>query len=171
MKTRSQKRKEKKEKLAKTGRVIRLKKRLTRIHKKKCAEQQDSHMTAIMEAYILKRKAERRAERERLAAEAAANADASGVITNNESTETAALSNGTTEGMSTSSRVNRNTRPNSKGNESIKRGVGDRTTYSAKQQCVAQKGSPASRPSAGKNSGRTTSTEEDRKRAKTRSLY
>eukprot|EP00796_Vickermania_ingenoplastis_P013252 gene13252-9095_t len=65
MKTRSQKRKEKKEKLAKTGRVIRLKKRLTRIHKKKCAEQQDSHMTAIMEAYILKRKAERKAEKEK----------------------------------------------------------------------------------------------------------
>lgn len=70
MKSRSQKRKEKKEKLAKTGRVIRLKKRLTRIHKKKCADQQDSHMTAIMESYILKRKAERKAAKEK---EAAAN--------------------------------------------------------------------------------------------------
>lgn len=69
MKTRSQKRKEKKEKLAKTGRVMRLKKRLARIQKKKCADQQDSHMTAIMEAYILKRKAERKAEKERKAKE------------------------------------------------------------------------------------------------------
>lgn len=65
MKTRSQKRKEKKQKLAKTGRVIRQKKRLNRIYKKKCEVQQDSHMTAIMEAYILKRKAERRIEKEK----------------------------------------------------------------------------------------------------------
>lgn len=65
MKTRSQKRKEKKEKIAKTGRAIRQKRRLGRIYKKKCEVQQDSHMTAIMEAYILKRKAERRLEKEK----------------------------------------------------------------------------------------------------------
>lgn len=65
MKTRSQKRKEKKAKIAKTGRAIRLKKRLGRIHKKKCEVQQDTHMIAIMEAYIRKRKEERRLEKEK----------------------------------------------------------------------------------------------------------
>lgn len=65
MKTRSQKKREKKAKIAKTGRAIRLKKRLSRIHKKKCEVQQDTHMTAIMEAYILKRKEQRRLEKEK----------------------------------------------------------------------------------------------------------
>ncbi|KPI90780.1 hypothetical protein ABL78_0013 [Leptomonas seymouri] len=63
MKTRSEKRKEKQAKLAKTNRVIRLKRRLGRIAAKKFAGQEDSHMTALMESYILRRKAERAAEK------------------------------------------------------------------------------------------------------------
>lgn len=63
MKTRSEKRKEKQAKLAKTNRVIRLKRRLGRIAAKKFAGQEDSHMTALMESYIVRRKAERAAEK------------------------------------------------------------------------------------------------------------
>jgi hypothetical protein len=63
MKTRSEKRKEKEAKLAKTNRVKRLKRRLGRIAAKKFAGQKDSHMTALMESYILRRKAERAAEK------------------------------------------------------------------------------------------------------------
>ncbi|TPP43699.1 hypothetical protein CGC21_20490 [Leishmania donovani] len=63
MKSRSERRKEKQAKLAKTKRVIRLKKRLGRIAARKFAVQEDSHMTALMESYILRRKAERAAEK------------------------------------------------------------------------------------------------------------
>ncbi|CAJ1032476.1 hypothetical protein, conserved [Leishmania lindenbergi] len=61
MKSRSERRKEKQAKLAKTKRVIRLKRRLGRIAARKFAGQEDSHMTALMESYILRRKAEREA--------------------------------------------------------------------------------------------------------------
>ncbi|KAI5687582.1 hypothetical_protein [Leishmania braziliensis MHOM/BR/75/M2904] len=61
MKSRSERRKEKQAKLAKTKRVIRLKRRLGRIAARKFAGQEDSHMTALMESYILRRKAERAA--------------------------------------------------------------------------------------------------------------
>lgn len=63
MKTRSERRREKQVKLSKTKRVIRLKRRLGRIAAKKFAGQEDSHMTALMESYILRRKAERAAEK------------------------------------------------------------------------------------------------------------
>ncbi|GET91518.1 hypothetical protein, conserved [Leishmania tarentolae] len=63
MKSRSERRKEKQAKLAKTKRVIRLKRRLGRITARKFAGQEDSHMTALMESYILRRKAERAAEK------------------------------------------------------------------------------------------------------------
>ncbi|KAG5470996.1 hypothetical protein CUR178_02303 [Leishmania enriettii] len=63
MKSRSERRKEKQAKLAKTKRVVRLKKRLGRIAARKFAGQEDSHMTALMESYILRRKAERAAEK------------------------------------------------------------------------------------------------------------
>lgn len=63
MKSRSERRKEKQAKLAKTKRVIRLKRRLGRIAARKFAGQEDSHMTALMESYILRRKAERAAEK------------------------------------------------------------------------------------------------------------
>lgn len=65
MKTRSQKRREKKEKLSKTGRVIRLKKRLGRIAAKRFSAQTDTHTTSLMESYILRRKAERAEERKK----------------------------------------------------------------------------------------------------------
>ncbi|KAG5495486.1 hypothetical protein GH5_03147 [Leishmania sp. Ghana 2012 LV757] len=63
MKSRSERRKEKQAKLAKTKRVVRLKKHLGRIAARKFAGQEDSHMTALMESYILRRKAERAAEK------------------------------------------------------------------------------------------------------------
>ncbi|KAG5470583.1 hypothetical protein LSCM1_01827 [Leishmania martiniquensis] len=61
MKSRSERRKEKQAKVAKSKRAIRLKKRLGRIAARKFAGQEDSHMTALMESYILRRKAERAA--------------------------------------------------------------------------------------------------------------
>lgn len=163
MKTRSQKRKEKKEKLAKTGRVIRLKKRLTRIHKKKCAEQQDSHMTAIMEAYILKRKAERKAERERLAAEAAA--AAGGSEEGNPEGTSASLHQESNRSSASSSKVEGSRGAGANGVERQRmrssRGGEDR---------ASQGGSAASRSAkkTGRNHG---NSDGNRKRANTRSLY
>ncbi|CAG9580293.1 conserved hypothetical protein [Leishmania major strain Friedlin] len=74
MKSRSERRKEKQAKLSKTKRVIRLKRRLGRIAARKFAGQEDSHMTALMESYILRRKAERAAEKAKEAPKDAAGA-------------------------------------------------------------------------------------------------
>ncbi|CCW70663.1 unnamed protein product [Phytomonas sp. Hart1] len=59
MKTRSQRRKEKKERLSQTNRVKRLQKRLGRIASRNFARQEDAHSTSLMESYILRRKKER----------------------------------------------------------------------------------------------------------------
>ncbi|KAK7199783.1 hypothetical protein NESM_000025100 [Novymonas esmeraldas] len=80
LKPRSERRREKQAKLAKTKRVIRLKKRLGRIAARKFAGQEDSHMTALMESYILRRKAERAAEKAKEDPQAAAATGSSGDV-------------------------------------------------------------------------------------------
>lgn len=64
MLTRSERRAERARKVATSKRSIRLKKRLGRLAAKKFAHQEDSHTTTLMESYILRRKEERRKERE-----------------------------------------------------------------------------------------------------------
>ncbi|CAD2216250.1 hypothetical protein ADEAN_000371100 [Angomonas deanei] len=65
MKSRSERRKERQKKISKSGRAIRLKKRLSRIRGHDASKQKDGHTTAIMESYILRRKAERAEEKRR----------------------------------------------------------------------------------------------------------
>ncbi|PBJ70607.1 hypothetical protein BCY84_18312 [Trypanosoma cruzi cruzi] len=63
MKTRSQRRKERRERISRTNRAQREKKRVARFTARKCMREEDQHMTAIMESYARRRKAERDAER------------------------------------------------------------------------------------------------------------
>jgi hypothetical protein len=59
MMTRSEKRKTREARLAKTNRVKRLKSRLKGIHNRRARHQGNCHVTALMESYVLRRKAER----------------------------------------------------------------------------------------------------------------
>jgi hypothetical protein len=61
-KSKREKKREKTKKLEKTSRVKRLRSRLTRIHKHRDEKQSTSHMTAIMESYVLRRKKQRQEE-------------------------------------------------------------------------------------------------------------
>ncbi|RNF14965.1 uncharacterized protein Tco025E_05648 [Trypanosoma conorhini] len=63
MKTRSQRRKERRERISRTNRAQREKRRIGRFVARKCMREEDQHMTAIMESYAKRRKAERDAER------------------------------------------------------------------------------------------------------------
>lgn len=71
MMSRNEKRRAKKAKLAKTGRVQRLKKRLTGIHNRKVKHEGNVHTTALMESYIVRRKAARAAEKQKAEAQEA----------------------------------------------------------------------------------------------------
>ena len=93
MMSRREKRNMKKAKLAKTGRVQRLKKRLTGIHQRKVKHEGNVHTTALMESYIVRRKEARAAEKKAAEAEEAkkaadANND-SNVNNNNKEVQTA----------------------------------------------------------------------------------
>ncbi|ESL09615.1 hypothetical protein TRSC58_02662 [Trypanosoma rangeli SC58] len=63
MKTRSQRRKERRERISRTNRAQRERRRIRRFGARKCMREEDQHMTAIMESYAKRRKAERDAER------------------------------------------------------------------------------------------------------------
>ncbi|RNF04793.1 hypothetical protein TraAM80_04919 [Trypanosoma rangeli] len=63
MKTRSQRRKERRERISRTNRAQRERRRIGRFVARKCVREEDQHMTAIMESYAKRRKAERDAER------------------------------------------------------------------------------------------------------------
>jgi hypothetical protein len=69
MKSKKQKRKEMGKKLAKTNRVQRLKRRLGKLHKIKTKKEVGGHVSALMESFVMRRKAERKAEREKRRAE------------------------------------------------------------------------------------------------------
>ena len=91
MMSRREKRNMKKAKLAKTGRVQRLKKRLTGIHQRKVKHEGNVHTTALMESYIVRRKGtccrEKAAEAEEAKKAADANND-SNVNNNNKEVQT-----------------------------------------------------------------------------------
>lgn len=63
MKTRSERRRERKKKISSSSWAQRARKRLCRVIAKRCAREEDSHMTAIMQSYAIRRKAQRDAER------------------------------------------------------------------------------------------------------------
>ena len=63
MKSRRQKRLEKQKKLAGTNRVKRLKSRLGRLRRVADTKQGNSHTASLMESYVMRRKAERKAQR------------------------------------------------------------------------------------------------------------
>lgn len=64
-KTRKQRKSEKKRALAKTGRVRRLKAKLRGMKEHKETKQKGSHTAALMESYVIRRKQERKAEKEK----------------------------------------------------------------------------------------------------------
>ena len=62
MKSRAKRRRDKKQKMSQAPRALRLKSKLKTIKERKCKKQGNVHTTALMESFVLRRKAERRAE-------------------------------------------------------------------------------------------------------------
>jgi hypothetical protein len=62
MKSRAKRRRDKKQKMAQSPRAVRLRTKLKVIRERKDKKQGNVHTTALMESFVLRRKAERRAE-------------------------------------------------------------------------------------------------------------
>jgi hypothetical protein len=78
MKSRSQRARDKKKKIARSNRSQRLKRRLGKIGDYKVKKQQQGHMTALMESYALRRQKERLEEKKKKQNEQEAVADVNG---------------------------------------------------------------------------------------------
>lgn len=78
MKSRATQRKEKRAKLAQTGRVKRLRSRLRGIRDRSDKREGNHHMTALMESYVARRKQERAAEKKKREEEEAKNEEPKG---------------------------------------------------------------------------------------------